>query len=114
MARPPWLGKRRSARGLLDRFAEREQSFLVERTADELQPERQAVARQARGRDESRKARHVDGHGEDVVEIPLDRVLRSFLADPERRGWSRGRQNRVDAVGESALEIPLDEGSNFL
>src|ERR1700691_531669 len=111
---PPRLRKRRSAGRLLDRFAERKQRLLVEWTADELQPERQAFARKARGRDQSRQASHVDGHGEDVVEIHLDRVLRSFLADPERRGRSRGRQNTVAAAGESALEVPLDEGSNFL
>ena len=55
-------------------LAEREQGFLVERPPDELQAERQPVLGKAGGRDESGQARHVHGHGEDVVQIHLHRV----------------------------------------
>src|ERR1700722_549643 len=111
---PPRLRKRHPAGRLLNRLAEREERLLVERTPDELQPERQAIARQARRRDESRQTRHVDGHSEDVVEVHFDWVVRAFLADPEgggRRGWG---QNRVDAASEHALEVALDQGADFL
>src|SRR5579872_2689236 len=97
---PPRLRKRHPPRRLLDRLAEREQCLLVERPPNELQPKRQAFARQARGRDKSRQTRHVDGHGEDVVQVHFDRILRAFLADPERRGWRGRGQNRIDAASE--------------
>src|ERR1700733_7314493 len=111
---PPRLGKRHSARRLLYRLAEREQRLLVEWTADELQPKRQAIARQACGRDKSRQTRHVDGHREDVVEVHFNGVVRDLLADPKGGGGGGGGQNRVDAVGENALEVALDEGADFL
>src|ERR1700733_12008198 len=111
---PPRLGKRHSARRLLNRLAECEQRLLVERTADELQPERQAIARQACGRDKSWQTGHVDGHGEDVVEVHFDRIVRALLTDPEGGGGGGGGQNRIDAVGEHALEVALDEGADFL
>src|SRR5262249_34562006 len=45
---PPALG-RKPPRRLLDDVSEREQRLLVERTADELKPERQPVPRQDAG-----------------------------------------------------------------
>src|SRR5262249_50679915 len=65
---PPPLGQS-PPRRLLDHVSEREQRLLVERTADELKPERQAVGRQAPRHGNSGQARHVHCHREHVVEV---------------------------------------------
>src|SRR5262245_5838171 len=79
---PPARG-RKPPRRLLDDVSEREQRLLVEWTADELKPERQAVRRQATRNGNSGQARHVHGHREHVVEIHLDRTGRALPADAE-------------------------------
>src|SRR5262249_456441 len=60
--------RRKPAPLLLDPVSEGEQRLLVEWTADELKPERQAVRRQAAGNGNSGQARHVHRHREHVVE----------------------------------------------
>src|SRR5262249_56291092 len=79
---PPSLG-RKPPRCLLDHVSEREQRLLVERTADELKPERQAVGRQATRHGNSGQARHVHRHREHVVEVHLDRIGAALLAAAE-------------------------------
>src|SRR5262249_58971603 len=70
---PPPL-RRKPPRCLLDDVSQREQRLLVEWTADELQPERQAVRRQAAWNGNSGQARHVHRHRETVAEIHPDRT----------------------------------------
>src|SRR5262249_25041483 len=70
---PPARG-RKLPRRLLDDVSQRKQRLLVEWTADELKPERQAVRRQAAWNGNSGQARHVHRHREHVVEIHLDRI----------------------------------------
>jgi nucleotide-binding universal stress UspA family protein len=70
--------------------------LLVERPADQLQAERQALRVEAGRHRDARQARHVHRHGEDVVEIHLDRIGAALLADAERRRRRRRRQDRVD------------------
>ena len=61
-----------------------------------LQPERQALGgKPGRNRDAG-QPRHVHGHGEDVVQIHLDRIGRALLAKPEGGGRRRRRQDRID------------------
>src|SRR5882672_6480239 len=81
---PPAL-RREPAGGVLDHLAEREQCLLIERAADQLQAKRQALAVEAGRHRNPRQARHVHRHGENVVEIHLDRIGLTLLADPERR-----------------------------
>jgi hypothetical protein len=69
---PPGLSLKISGR-LLDHRAEREQRRLLERPADQLQPERQALRVEAARHRNARQAGHVHCHCEDVVEIHLDR-----------------------------------------
>src|ERR1700710_2748559 len=106
---PPAL-RREPAGFLLDHLAEREQRLLVERTPDQLQPERQTLRVLARGHGDARQARHVHRHRKDVVEIHLDRIGAALLADAERRRRRCRRQDRVDAPGEAILKILLDQG----
>src|SRR2546429_4631477 len=69
---PPF--RREMPRRLLDHVAERKQGLLVERAADQLQPEREAVAVEAcRNRDPG-QAGHVRSDGEHVVQIHLHRI----------------------------------------
>src|SRR6266852_3897431 len=79
---PPPL-RRKPPRSLLDDVAEREQRLLVERAADELEPERQALRRQAARNGNSGQARHVHCHREHVVEIHFDWIRPTLLADAE-------------------------------
>src|SRR5712691_3951333 len=78
---PPLRGKPPGR--LLDNGAQCEQGLLVERTADELQPERQPFGRQAAGNGHAGQPRHVHRHREHVVEIHLDRIAAALLADAE-------------------------------
>src|SRR5436189_6194278 len=105
---PPAL-RRESAGGVLDHLAKRKQRLLVEWTADQLQAERQALAVEAGRHRNPRQPGHVHRHGENVIEIHLDRIGLSLLADPERRRRRRRRQHRVDALREAVLEILFDE-----
>src|ERR1700691_3405900 len=57
---PPRCGVKTSGR-LLDDGAEREQRLLLERPADELQPERQALGVEAAGHGNTRQPSHVHG-----------------------------------------------------
>src|SRR6185295_3964228 len=91
------------AGGLLDHLAKREQRLLIERTADQLQAERQALAVEAGRHRNPGQPRHVHRHGENVVKIHLDRIGLTLLADPKRRSRRRRRQHRVDALRETVL-----------
>src|SRR5580700_11566048 len=82
---PPRLRLETSG-GLLDHRAQRKQRFLLERPADQLQAERQALRVEAARHRNARQSGHVHRHGEHVVEIHLDRIGAAFLADTERRG----------------------------
>src|SRR5690606_10013040 len=65
---PPFI-RREPARRLLHYMCRAEQRLLLERTADQLQPERQAASiKSGRNRD-ARKTGHVHGDREDVVEV---------------------------------------------
>src|SRR5438445_12102036 len=70
---PPSL-RRKPPRRLLDHMSEREQRLLVEWTSDELEPDRQAVGRQAARHRNPGQARHVPGHLEPLHEVHLDRT----------------------------------------
>src|SRR5580692_12731656 len=70
---PPGLSLKTSRR-LLDHRAEREQRFLLERPADQLQAERQALPVETARHGNTWQAGHVHRHGEHVVEIHLDRI----------------------------------------
>src|SRR5499433_909624 len=110
---PPAL-RGKPPRRLLDHVSEREQRLLVEWTADELKPERQAVRRQAARHGNSGQARHVDRHREHVVEIHLDWIGSTLLADAEGRRWRRGGEDRIHAFGKDPLEIALDQRAYLL
>src|ERR1700722_13743447 len=79
---PPPFSLKISCRLLNDR-TEREQRLLVERPADQLQAERQALRVEATRHRNARQAGHVHRHREHVVEIHLDRISKAFLADGE-------------------------------
>ncbi len=92
-----------SSRRLLDDGAERKQRFFLERPADQLQAERQALRIEAARHRNARQPGHVHRHREHVVEIHLDRIGAALFADGERRRRRRRRQDGIDAVGEAAL-----------
>src|SRR4051794_23387995 len=96
---PPPLWRETSSR-LLDHFAEREQSLLIEWPSDQLQPERQALRVETGGNGDARQPGHVHGHREYVIEIHLDRIGLALFAKAERGRRRRGREHRIDAVGE--------------
>src|SRR3984893_17704858 len=81
---PPWLSLKTSG-GLLDHRAERKQRLLLERPADQLQAERQALGVEATWYRNARQAGHVHRHREHVVEIHLDRIGAALFADAKRR-----------------------------
>src|SRR5262249_52489581 len=110
---PPARG-RKPPRRLLDDVSERKQRLLVEWTADELKPERQAVRRQAARNENSRQARHVHRHREHVVEIHLDGIGGALLADAEGGRWRRGGEDRINALGKDFFEIALDQRAYLL
>ena len=66
---------------------------LVERPADELQPDRQAVAIEAAGHRHARQAGQVDRDRQDVRQVHLERIA-GARADRERRA-RRGRHRRA-------------------
>src|SRR5436305_10839617 len=107
---PSW--RREMPRRLLEHVPQRKQGFLVERTADQLQPERQAVAVESGWNRDPGQTGHVRGHGEHVVQIHLDRIAGSFLANAEGRRRRRRGQYCVNPGLEIALEVPLDQGAN--
>ena len=67
------------------------------------------------GNGNARKPRHVDGDGEDIVEIHLHRVGVHFLIG-DAEGCRRGcrRQDGVDTLSEGILEILLDQRAHLL
>src|ERR1700746_1632803 len=81
---PPFFRRERTG-GVLNDRAERKQRLLSEWLADELQPERQALAVKAAGHGDGRQPGHWGGHGEHVVEIHLNRVGASAFADRKSR-----------------------------
>src|SRR5258708_22151361 len=83
ISRLPPLRRREAAGGVFDHLRQREQRLLVERAADELQPERQAFRRQAAGNRKTGQSRHVHGHREHVVEVHFYRIPLAFHADRE-------------------------------
>src|SRR5579884_134542 len=85
--------------------------LLVERLADDLQPNRQAVGQAARDR-QAGQARHVDGDREHVVQVHGQRIV-DFLAYLERRRWGSWCEEHVEAL-EGAVELLLDERPHFL
>ncbi len=95
-------------------LADREQRLFIKRPADQLQAERQSLRVLARGYRNARQPRHVHGDGEDVVQIHLDRIGATFLADAKRRRRRRRCQHRVHALGETILEVFLDQGAHLL
>src|SRR5271166_3278781 len=78
---PPPRRQRRAPSGPLERLAQREQRLFVERAPDQLQSERQTLARKPCRRDESGETGHVDRHRKDVIQIHLNRILRPLLAN---------------------------------
>src|SRR5690349_3681982 len=82
---------------------------LLEWTSDELEPERQAVGRQAARHRNSGQACHVHRHREYVVEVHLDRIGAALLADAEGGRWRRRREDCIHAFGKDLLEIALDQ-----
>src|SRR6266446_3150346 len=110
---PPSLGGK-PPRRLLDYLSEREQRLLVEWTSDELEPERQAVGRQAAWHGNSGQARHVHRHREHVVEVHLDRIGAALLADAEGGRWRRRREDCIHAFGKDLLEVALDQRAYLL
>src|SRR5215467_2133270 len=99
---------------LLDDVAERKQSLFVERSPDQLQPERQTLTIEPGGNRNGWQSRHVHGHSKHVVQIHLDRVARGFFANPKGRRRRGRREDRVDAGLEAVLEVPLYQRANFL
>src|SRR5229473_6782736 len=75
--------RREMSRRLLEHAAERKQCLLIERPADQLQPERQPIAVEPGRNRDAGQARHVHGDGEHVVQIHLDRIAGRLLADAE-------------------------------
>src|SRR5581483_6605930 len=71
---PPRIRPFDRARRLLHHMADREQGFLVERTADQLQPKRQRERVETGRHCDARQTGHVHRHGEYVVQIHLDRI----------------------------------------
>jgi hypothetical protein len=65
-----------------------EAGFLVERLADDLQAERQALSRRGPRHRDARQAGEVRGHREDVVEVHRDRII-GLLADNQTRLTAR-------------------------
>src|SRR6516165_5088379 len=110
---PPLL-RRESAGGVLDYLRQREQGFLIEGPADELEAERQALRRQSAGNRNARKPCHVDGHREHVIEIHSNRIAVSLLADSEGGRWRRRSEDGADALGKAILEIPFDQCAHLL
>src|SRR5262249_18343748 len=90
------------------------QRLPVEWTAEGPKAERQAVHRQTTRNGNSRQARHVDRHCEHVVEIHLDWIGSTLLADAEGRRWRRGGEDRIHAFGKDPLEITLDQRAHLL
>src|ERR1700722_7989848 len=76
---PPPFSLKISCR-LLEERTEREQRLLLERPADQLQAERQALRVEATRHRNARQAGHVHRHRKHVVEIHLDRIGAAFLA----------------------------------
>ena len=85
-----------------------EQRLLVERPADQLQPQRQALGVEAGRHGDARQAGHVHRHRENVVQVHLDRIGGHVLVgDAEGGGRRRRRQDRVDAGGEDLSKSRL-------
>src|SRR5687767_8378556 len=110
--RPPPLRHREPPGGVLDHLAGAEQSLLVERLGDELQPERRALPGQPRRHRNARQPGHIDRHREDVLQVHRDRVAR-LLA--ERKGWRRRRWRQHDVdLAPGLVEVALDERAHLL
>ncbi len=62
---------------------------------------------------QARQARHVHRHGEDVVQIHLERVRATLRAEREGGRRRRRRQDRVDLF-EGVIEVALDERAHLL
>src|SRR5262245_40292022 len=105
-SKPPAL-RRHSAGGLLDHVTERKQRLLVERAADELQAERQALAVAAGRNSNAGQAGHVHRDGENVVQIHFDRVSGRLLPTPKAAdgvaGVSRAWMPLANTVSKSCL-----------
>src|SRR6185437_9012101 len=97
-------------RGSFQHATDTDHCLFVKRLADHLQAERQTFARKTGGHRHRRQTRQVDGHREDVVEIHGQRVVH-LVADAERSGGSRRRQDGIDAP-ESGIEVPRDQRAN--
>ena len=98
-------------RSLLIRVPDAQQRRLVEGPAQELHAHGQPADEPARQR-QSRDAGEVGGHGEDVLQVHLQRVGR-LLAEPER-GRGRGGHGHDVALAERALEVAPDQRPHLL
>ena len=88
-----------------------QQRLLVERPPEKLEADGEARG-EAAGQRERGQAGEVRGHGEDVLEVHLQRVAR-LLAEAKGRRRRRGRRDRVARL-EGALEVAADERPHLL
>src|SRR6516162_5958216 len=77
---PPLFRRERSGGALNDR-AERKQRVLGKWSADELKPKWQTMAVEPARHGNGRQARHIHRHRKHVIEIHLDRISATALAD---------------------------------
>src|SRR5688572_28284820 len=82
------LRLRGEIRGALDGAAGAQDRLFVKGAADQLQAERQAAAVEAGRHGDTREPREVHRHGEDVIEVHRDRIVR-LLFEAEGRGRRR-------------------------
>jgi hypothetical protein len=94
---------------------EREQRLLVERPADQLQAQRQALAVLAGRHGDAGQAGHVHRHREDVVEIHLDRIgAMPFSPMPKAADGVAGVRIASMPAARLVLEIALDQRADLL
>src|SRR5437667_20884 len=100
---PPF--RRKSSRRLLEHVPKGKQALLIERPADQLQPERKPIAVEPGRNRDAGQTRHVHGDGEHVIQIHFDRIAGRFLAERECGGRRCRGQHRMDPGIETGLEI---------
>ena len=93
-------------------WAARSTVRFVKRLADQLQAQRQAVFGQAGRHRDARQPGQIHRHGEDVLQIHLDRIGGLGAHAEGRAGRGRGQQHV--ALLEGLLEVALDQGAQLL